>query len=107
MALWDEVPTVWDETRALQGEIGKFAVMARRSGDRWYVGCLNGLDKRTITIGPEFLGDAMWNCRIFRDANPDLEKGMGSVAVETREVKGSLSIPCAARGGFSLILEKK
>ena len=107
LALWDEVPTVWDETRALQGEIGKFAVMARRSGDRWYVGGLNGLDKRTITIGPEFLGDATWNCRIFRDADPDLEKGMGSVAVETREVKGSLSIPCAARGGFSLILEKK
>ena len=35
-----EVPTVWDESIALDGRIGEFAVMARRSGDRWFLGGL-------------------------------------------------------------------
>ena len=37
------VPTVWDETRVLpQSEIGKLVVMARRSGQDWYIAILNG-----------------------------------------------------------------
>ena len=35
LALFDHVPTTWDETRVLQGEIGKFAVIARRSSSNW------------------------------------------------------------------------
>ena len=36
-----EVPTSWDETRVIDGYPGKYIVMARRSGDRWYVVGLN------------------------------------------------------------------
>ena len=36
-----EVPTSWDETRFIDGYPGKYIVMARRSGDRWYVVGLN------------------------------------------------------------------
>ncbi len=36
------IPVVWDETRFLQGDPGKFAVIVRRAGELWYVGGING-----------------------------------------------------------------
>ncbi|WP_308229619.1 glycoside hydrolase family 97 catalytic domain-containing protein [uncultured Prevotella sp.] len=39
------VPTTWDETRFVDGYPGKYAVVARRHGDKWYVAALNGTNK--------------------------------------------------------------
>ena len=47
---WKHCPTVWNESKALQGEIGEFVVQARRSGDDWFVGAMTGLQARDITI---------------------------------------------------------
>ncbi len=37
-----QVPTLWDETRLIDGYPGKYIVLARRNADRWYVCALNG-----------------------------------------------------------------
>lgn len=53
-----EVPTSWDETRFIDGYPGKYVVMARRSGDKWYVVGLNATKeplKLDITV-PMFAG---------------------------------------------------
>lgn len=50
-----DVPTVWDETRALDGKIGEYVVLARRKGNTWYVGALNGLEARDLTIDLSFI----------------------------------------------------
>lgn len=47
---WKHCPTVWDESKALQGEIGEYIVQARRSGNDWFVGAMNGLQARDITL---------------------------------------------------------
>jgi alpha-glucosidase len=47
---WKNCPTVWDESKALQGEIGEYIVQARRSGNDWFVGAMNGLQVRDITL---------------------------------------------------------
>lgn len=39
-----ELPVVWDETRFIAGYPGKFTVLARRSGNAWYIAGINGLD---------------------------------------------------------------
>ena len=44
------VPTVWDETIALDGKIGEYVVMARRKGETWYIGALNGWEARDLEI---------------------------------------------------------
>lgn len=49
------MPTVWDETKVLEGEIGKFATIARRSGDDWFLGSLTGNEPKTCTIDFNFL----------------------------------------------------
>jgi hypothetical protein len=58
------VPTVWDETRLLDGYPGKFVVLARRQGQRWYVAALNGeQDTRRVSIPSDLA--ATWT--ILRD----------------------------------------
>ena len=47
---WKHCPTVWDESKALEGEIGEYIVQARRSWNEWFVGAMNGLAARDITI---------------------------------------------------------
>lgn len=48
LQFFKKLPTIWDETRLLEGEIGKFAVIARRKNRAWYVGILNCTQKRMI-----------------------------------------------------------
>lgn len=45
-----EIPTVWDETRILQGEVGEYIVTARRKGDTWYIGGITNWTPRDITV---------------------------------------------------------
>lgn len=102
--MW-ELPTAFEETRVLQGEIGRSAVVARRCGNRWYVGGINGPTRRMFVLDTSFLGEGEWTCRLFRDADPSLGKGLGKVAVETPPVMPTLKVEAAARGGFAVIFE--
>ena len=45
-----DVPTVWDETRVLAGEMGKYIVTARRKGDTWWIGGITDWTPRDITV---------------------------------------------------------
>ena len=47
---WKHCPTVWDESKTLAGEIGEYIVQARRTGNDWFVGAMNGLQARDITL---------------------------------------------------------
>ena len=50
-----DVPTVWDETRALEGKAGEWVAMARRKGDTWYVGALTDWNARDLTLDLSFI----------------------------------------------------
>ena len=52
---WKTIPTVWDETRVINGVIGQYITDARRSGQEWYVGSVNALQRRTLDIPLSFL----------------------------------------------------
>lgn len=41
LEFFDACPTVWDETKVLAGSIGQYAVIARRSGENWFIGAMN------------------------------------------------------------------
>lgn len=49
LELLKQLPTTWDETKFIEGYPGKYVVMARRHGDKWYTVGLNATDE-TITI---------------------------------------------------------
>lgn len=55
LEFWKAIPTVWDDSRALDGEIGEYIVQARRSGNDWFVGAMTNTEARTITLTTDFL----------------------------------------------------
>lgn len=55
LAFFDNVPTVWDDTKILGGEIGKYASIARRKGNDWFVGTITNTEKRAVDIPLSFL----------------------------------------------------
>ena len=56
------MPTVWDDTKVLAGEIGKYVSVARRSGQNWFLGTITNTDARDLKLRLSFL-----------DANRDYE----------------------------------
>ena len=100
-----KIPTVWDETLAVDGQVGEYIVMARRSGDKWYVGGITGHSGRKVTLDLGFLGEGSWDMELFEDGinaerhAEDYRKVTGSVG-ETLEVK------MAPGGGFAVIFTK-
>jgi alpha-glucosidase len=55
LEFYDAVPTVWDDTKVIHGRIGEFAVIARRSGESWFIGCMNSGEPRTFDVPLTFL----------------------------------------------------
>ncbi len=66
-----EVPTTWDETRFLAGEPGEFVIVARRTGETWYVGGINNWTERRIEVPLEFLGNDRRVVEIYVDGSLD------------------------------------
>ncbi len=62
-----QIPTTFDQTLALDGEVGNYSVVARKKGNNWYVGAINNWDKRDITIDFSFLGPGKWKAEVFKD----------------------------------------
>ena len=52
---FDKVKTVWDDTKALDGEIGEFVTIARRSGEEWFLGTMTNNDARKVSTSLNFL----------------------------------------------------
>ncbi len=61
------VPTVWDETRGVCGEVGKYIALARRSGNDWYVGAMTDWSSRELVLDLTFLPEGEYEVEIYRD----------------------------------------
>jgi len=68
LEFYDHVPTVWDDTKVLHGKIGQYAAIARRSGDAWFLGCMNHGQARTLDLPLAFLAkDKKYLAHIYSD----------------------------------------
>ncbi len=93
------IPSIWDETIVLPpSEIGELAGFARRSGDIWFVGIMNGLTGRTLRVPLRFLGSRRCRAMMVRDQMDQ----PAAVKVENVSVgRGdNLTISMRAGGGF-------
>ena len=61
------IPTVWDETRAVDGDISHYIVMARRKAGTWYVGALSDWDGKRMEVDLGFIPKGKYMMEIFRD----------------------------------------
>jgi alpha-glucosidase len=102
------VPTVWDDTRVLDGVVGQHIVMARKSGDDWFLAALTNADSRELSIKLDFLGAGTWKLRLWKDganASDDAEH----LATEERTFQSgeTLSLRLAPAGGCVARLQKQ
>jgi alpha-glucosidase len=49
------IPTVWDDSKVLEGKIGEYATLARKSGNDWFLGSLTGISAKKVEINLGFL----------------------------------------------------
>lgn len=94
------VPTVWDDTRVLDGAVGEHVVIARRSGNQWFLGALTDRTARDLTVKLDFLGPGTWTLNLWKDA-PDSGTAGEHLATEKRTVTAAdqLTLPLAPAGG--------
>jgi alpha-glucosidase len=103
-----EIPTIWDQTLALDGTIGEYIVIARRKDDVWYVGGLTNWNKRNITVDLSFLDKGNYEVELFSDgvnadrAARDYKRDIFS-ALENQK----LSVTLMPGGGFAAKIKKK
>jgi alpha-glucosidase len=68
LEFFDNVPTVWDESKVLFGKIGEYGVIARKKGDEWFIGGINGMDARTLDLNLSFLTPGVkYSAKIYSD----------------------------------------
>ena len=101
---WKYCPTVWDESKALQGEIGEFVVQARRSGDDWFVGAMTGLQARDITINTaDFLQKGKkYRVEMYNDAPMLNTRTKVASTVQTLKAGKVLKLHLQPSGGAAL-----
>lgn len=70
IAFWEKMPTVWDDTRVIGGEIGQYITIARRKGEEWYIGTITNNDGRTLSVPLQFLEKGRkYTAQIYEDGD--------------------------------------
>jgi len=68
LEFFDQVSTVWDDTKVLQGEIGKYIIVARRNNEQWFLGTITNNDSRELQIPLDFLEKGKeYTAKIYKD----------------------------------------
>ncbi|GLX79067.1 alpha-glucosidase [Thalassotalea insulae] len=103
-----DVPTDWQESKAIAGEVGQYVAFARqeRDGDDWYLGALTNEDARTLTLPLDFLDSKKrYQAQIYRDGkNANWVDNPYEMIIEQKEVtaKDVLNLPLATSGGAAI-----
>jgi alpha-glucosidase len=98
------VPTAWDETRFLSGSPGRDIVLARRQGDRWYLGAMTAdqAGGRVERVPLRFLPAGRYRATVWEDGATPNEVRRVEREVGAQDV---LALRLAAAGGAAVLLE--
>ncbi len=96
-----QVPTWWDETRVLAGEVGELLVTARRKGTTWYLGGMSAKRPREVILPLSFLSSRRYSAKIWKDA-PDAQADPNHLTIQTLSLTPAdeLKVQLALDGGF-------
>ena len=100
-------PVAWDELRVLPGSrIGEIAALARRSGDTWWIGVINGTDsKREYAFALDFISPGEWNTISYSDVEGDKTKLKIVKGIAKQGEK--VSVVMEPGGGFVIIAGRR
>ncbi len=107
-----DVPTDWEKTQALAGEVGDYIVIARqqRNSDDWFLGAITDENARDIKIDLNFLDpDKQYEAQIYRDgAKAEWQNNPYDMVIEKKKVtaKDQLKFKLATSGGVAIRFKK-
>ncbi|MES1158222.1 MAG: glycoside hydrolase family 97 catalytic domain-containing protein, partial [Haliangium ochraceum] len=95
------VPTVWDETRVIDGRIGDYVVVARRRGRDWYLAAMTDWTPRTLRVDLSFLGAGPFSMTAYEDG-ADADRNASAYRKTVSPVNGAtaVTIKLAPGGGW-------
>ncbi|MGC9343304.1 MAG: glycoside hydrolase family 97 protein [Bacteroidales bacterium] len=101
----ERVPTTWDETRFINGQVGDYITIARKSDKEWYLGSMTDWDERTIEIPLDFLEEGKFRAEIWEDGenaneNPEESRFRTMLVDKTTVIEAKL----AKGGGVAMII---
>ncbi len=102
-----KVPTVWDETRVLEAKTGQYILLARRNGNKWYLGGMTNWDARELTVDLSFLETGKnWSAEIVQDGI-NADRNAVDYKKITRTVKSGdkITLKMAPGGGWCARIE--
>jgi alpha-glucosidase len=102
MEWFRNLPTVWDETRVIDGHPGEFVAIARRSGERWFVGAITNNGGRVVRLPLEMLAPGRrYVAELYLDGD-----GPRDIRKLRRSITGgeAIDLTLQPRGGAALML---
>lgn len=105
MEFLSQVPVVWDETRVLKASVGEYIVVARRSGNTWFIGGMVGKKGQKFDITLDFIkGNKTLTC--WEDG-VNVDQQAQDFACRTKKVKqgDTITISMYDGGGYVAIIK--
>jgi alpha-glucosidase len=103
LEFWDAIPTKWDDTKVIQGEIGEYVTIARQSGEDWFIGSITNTESRNLKVPLDFLDQSKkYEARIYSD-DPTINTRT-KVSIKRIEVNSSdfLNLILDSSGGCAI-----
>lgn len=102
-----DVPVTWDETRALEAKAGEYALVAKRKGNKWYIGGMTNNTERQLEISLDFLNaGTSYKMTSFEDGINAGRQAMDYRRKESHIKSGDkIQIKMARNGGFAAVIE--
>jgi len=106
LAFWDVLPTTWNDTKIINGEIGKYITVARQNQENWFVGCITNTEARELKVPLDFLesGKKYEATLYFDDPNVATRTHVG-ISKQKVDSKTILNINLQASGGQAILIK--
>ncbi|MEI6140659.1 MAG: glycoside hydrolase family 97 N-terminal domain-containing protein [Mariniphaga sp.] len=106
LSFYDALPTIWDNTKVLEGKIGEYGTIARKSGDNWFIGSLTD-QPRKLSLNLNFLDKRnKFEATIYSDdASLDSPTKVG-ITKQMVTYESQLSFNLKQKNGLAIILKK-
>ena len=103
-----KIPTTWDETVPIAGEVAEYVVMGRRKGNTWYLGALTDWNRRDLEVDLNFLPVGNYDVTIYQDG-PNADKAARDYVIKKESVRapGTMKFHLASGGGWVAVLTRK
>lgn len=106
LAFWDVLPTTWNDTKIINGEIGKYITIARQNKENWFVGCITNTEARELKVPLDFLESGKkYEATLYFDDPKVATRTHVGISKQKVDSKTILNINLQASGGQAILIE--